>query len=100
MPAWPSTRAKPAVCSQSSRVHTAALLTGAFEGLCERYGRRPPAALEQFPQGRDPFPAAHAALGDEDFQAAVARGRRMWLDEAVALIVELGDAMEDATTVP
>jgi hypothetical protein len=56
--------------------------------------------MEQFLQGRDPFPAAHAALGDEDFQAAAARGRRMSLDEAVALIVELGDAVAAATTGP
>jgi hypothetical protein len=82
------------------RPDVAALLTGAFEGLCERYGVRPPAAFQHFLQGRDPFPAARAALGDEDFQVAVARGRRMSLDEAMAVIVELGDSVVPATTGP
>ena len=75
------------------RPDVAALLTGAFEGLCERYGVRPPADMQHFLQGQDPFPAAQAPLGDEDFQAAVARGRRMSLDEAMAVIVELGDSV-------
>jgi hypothetical protein len=37
-------------------------------------------------------------LGDEDFQAAVARGRPMSLDEAMALIVELSESVEAETT--
>jgi hypothetical protein len=82
------------------RPDVAALLTGAFEGLCERHGVRPPGDMQRFLQGQDPFPAAHAALGDEDFQAAVARGRRMSLDEAMAVIVELGDSVVPATPGP
>jgi predicted ATPase/class 3 adenylate cyclase len=82
------------------RPDTAALLTGAFEGLCERYGVRPPATLQRFLDNLDPLTAARAALGTEKFEIAVARGRRMSLDEAMALIVELGDAVDAATTRP
>ena len=37
---------------------TAARLTGAFDAACERYGVRPPAALERFIQVADPFQMA------------------------------------------
>jgi hypothetical protein len=50
--------------------------------------------------GQSPFPAARAALDDEDVQVAVARGRRMSLDEAMAVIVELGDSVVPATIGP
>ena len=81
------------------RPEAAALLTGAFEGLCERYGVRPPTSLQRFLDESDPL-IARAALGAEKFETAVARGRRMSLDEAMALIVELGDSVDAATTEP
>jgi predicted ATPase/class 3 adenylate cyclase len=80
------------------RPKVAALLTGAFEGLCERYGVRPPTPVRRFLYPHDPVAAARPALGDEDLQAAVARGRRMSLDETMALIVELSESVEADTT--
>jgi predicted ATPase/class 3 adenylate cyclase len=80
------------------RPAVAALLTGAFEGLCERYGVRPPASLQQFLDRQDPLANALEALHAKEFQAAFARGRRMSLDEAVAVIVELGDSVEAETS--
>ncbi|MGH8775197.1 MAG: hypothetical protein ACRDWI_08500 [Jiangellaceae bacterium] len=88
------------IATALDRPDTAALLTGAFEGLCERHGARPPAALQRFLDRHDPFAAARDALDAEELQAAVARGRRVSLDEAMALIVELGNSVEDATTGP
>ena len=61
----------------------AAELTGAFEALCERYGVRPPAALERFLEGQDPFAVTRAALPPDVYEAAYERGRRLTLDEAV-----------------
>jgi hypothetical protein len=80
------------------RPEVAALLTGAFEGLCERYGVRPPTPVRRFLYPQDPVAAAQAALDDENLQAAVARGRRMSLNETMALIVELGDSVEAETS--
>jgi predicted ATPase len=71
----------------------AARLSGAFDALCERYGVRPPAALGRFINQTDPFAMARAALSDEVYHAMFAEGRRMTLDEAVALVVDLGDAI-------
>jgi hypothetical protein len=80
------------------RPDAAALLTGAFEGRRGRYGARPPTRLQRFPDPQDPFAAGHAALGAGDLQGAVTHGRWMSLDEAMALIVELGDSVEVETT--
>jgi tetratricopeptide (TPR) repeat protein len=68
----------------------AARLSGAFDALCQRYGVRPPASLETFIGDIDPLGSAREQLGAEAFAAALERGRQMSLDEAVALIVELG----------
>ena len=69
----------------------AAEIHGAFDALCERYGVRPPAALALFVGGRDPFGLTRQDLDPETWADAYARGRRLTLDEAVALVVELGD---------
>ena len=68
----------------------AARLSGAFEALSERYGVRPPAALGRFIESVDPFALARDALAPEAYAAATEAGRRMSLDDAVALIRELG----------
>jgi tetratricopeptide (TPR) repeat protein len=68
---------------------TAARLTGAFEAGCERYGVRPPAALERFLQVADPFQMARDALSPEAWDLAYEAGRRMTIGEAVALVIAL-----------
>ena len=70
----------------------AAEIHGAFDALCERYGVRPPAALELFVGGHDPFELTRQNLDPETWAKAYARGRRLSLDEAVTMIVGLGDA--------
>jgi hypothetical protein len=78
----------------AGRFEDAAELAGAFDGSCERYGVRPPAALETFIEGHDPFMATRAALPPDVFAAAYERGRRLSLDEAVAKVAELGEAAD------
>jgi predicted ATPase/class 3 adenylate cyclase len=78
------------------RFEDGARLTGAFDALCERYGVRPPAALSRFIETLDPFKAARDGLGSEEaWQRLYAEGRRMDLETAVALIVEIGGGFEE-----
>jgi predicted ATPase/class 3 adenylate cyclase len=84
------------MASMLGRTEDAARLSGAFESLCQRYGVRPPASLERFIGDLDPLGPARASLSPEAFAAAVEEGRHLSLDEAVALIVELGDAARAA----
>jgi hypothetical protein len=88
------------MASMLRRPEEAARLSGAFEGLCERYGVRPPASLETFIGDIDPVGSARVELGPEAFAEAFERGRQMSLDEAVALIVELGDMADQAAAPP
>jgi predicted ATPase/class 3 adenylate cyclase len=73
------------------RYEDGAELIGVFDASCERYGVRPPAALDRFIETSDPFVATREALSPEVFEAAHARGRRLSLDEAVAKVQELGE---------
>jgi hypothetical protein len=82
------------MASLLGRPADAARLSGAFENLCGRYGVRPPASLERFIGEMDVVGRVRAALTPETFAAAVEQGRRMSLDEAVALIAELGDVAQ------
>lgn len=78
------------------RFEDAARLTGAFDALCERYGVRPPAALGRFIETKDPFAAARDGVGsDEAWARLYAEGRRMDLESAVALIVEVGGELDE-----
>lgn len=78
------------------RFEDAARLTGAFDALCERYGVRPPAALGRFIETQDPFTAARDGLGsDEAWARLYAEGRRMDLESAVALIVDIGGSFDE-----
>lgn len=79
------------MASMLGRYQEAARLSGAFEGLCQRFGVRPPASLERFIGGMDAIGPAREALPPDVFRAAVDDGRRMSLDDAVALIAALGD---------
>ena len=77
------------------RFEDGARLSGAFDALCERYGVRPPAALGRFIETQDPFQAARAGVGsDEAWVRLYAEGRRMDLEAAVALIVEIGGGFD------
>ena len=78
------------------RFEDAAVLIGAFDALCERYAVRPPAALGRFITNLDPFGMTKAALDPEIYEANAARGRRLTLDEAVAMVVALGRDAEAA----
>jgi predicted ATPase/class 3 adenylate cyclase len=72
---------------------TAVRLTGAFDAACERYGVRPPAALERFLQVTDPFQMARDALSPEAYDLAYAAGRRMTVREAVETVTGLEPAV-------
>jgi predicted ATPase/class 3 adenylate cyclase len=76
------------------RFEDAAVLHGAWDGLCERYGVRPPLALSRFIQGNDPLAAVRAALPADVRARAYDRGLHMTLDGAVALVVEMAADFE------
>jgi hypothetical protein len=84
------------VAALAERWEEAAELAGAFEASCERYGVRPPAGLDRFVLTNDPVSASRLSLAPDVFNAAYERGRRLSLDEAVAKVIEIGEAaMED-----
>jgi hypothetical protein len=67
-----------------------ATIHGATLTAFERLGIRPPASFEDL-SGTDPLPILVAILGQEGFDEAVARGRRMSLEEAVDILGEMVD---------
>jgi hypothetical protein len=71
----------------------AAVVMGAFEGLCERYGVRPPVGLDVLIRETDPGVRAQGLLGPAAFAEAFERGQRMTIDEAMDLVVRIGDAV-------
>ena len=71
----------------------AALIMGAFEGLCERYGVRPPIGLEQLIRSSDPGVRLQGIMAPEPLEAALERGRRMTIDEAMEVVVRVADAV-------
>ena len=80
----------------------AAEIHGAFDALCDRYGVRPPAALSRFVGRQDPFAITKQSLDPDLWAAAYERGRRLTLDEAVAIVVALGEeagVLDDAPSV-
>jgi len=70
----------------------AAELMGAFEGLSERYGVRPPLGLAEMIGRQEPTGHIRELLTPDVLAASMERGRRMSVDEAVELVVSLGDA--------
>ncbi len=74
-------------------IEEAAVIMGAFEGLCERYGVRPPLGLEQLLRTTDPTVRLQSLLEPATLAAALDRGRRMSIDEAMDLVVHIGDAV-------
>jgi hypothetical protein len=79
------------------RFEDAAVLQGAFEALCERYGVRPPAGLDRLLAIADPMLEVRASVPPDRVAEALERGRRMSLDEAVAMILRVA---EEAATAP
>ena len=73
----------------AGRSEDAALLLGAHDHLQELYGVRAPMGLAQLLGPHDPAVNARAAMGDEAYETAFARGRQMTLDQAVALSVNI-----------
>jgi predicted ATPase len=67
----------------------AAVLLGAFDNLCEVYGVRPPAGIMYLIAGGNIEERTRDALDPEEFAAATERGRRLTVDEAVALVVDV-----------
>jgi predicted ATPase/class 3 adenylate cyclase len=66
-----------------------ATLMGAYEGLCEVHGVRPPAGIAAQLYESRVVERAVAALSSEEHAAAVRRGRAMTIDEAVAYAIEV-----------
>jgi hypothetical protein len=70
------------------QAESGAVIHGACQAAFERLGIRPPASYQDL-AGTDPIPLIEAQLGPEVFAAAVERGRRMSIEEAVDLIDEV-----------
>ncbi len=79
------------MASVLGKVEDGARLSGAFDGLCERYGVRPPAALALFIGRLDPFGRIREALTPESYASLYESGRRLTIDEAVALVVAMAE---------
>ena len=75
--------------AMSGAAEVGATIHGAAQAAFEQLGVRPPAGYEDL-AGFDPIPDIRDALGPEGFEEAVARGRRLSLEEAVDLIEEVG----------
>jgi predicted ATPase/class 3 adenylate cyclase len=75
------------------RPEVAAVLMGAFESLCERYGVRPPLGLAEMIGRKEPTAQLVEQLEPEELAAATARGARMSLDDAIELVVDLLDSL-------
>jgi predicted ATPase/class 3 adenylate cyclase len=73
------------------RFEDAAVMQGAFEALCERYGVRPPAGLDRLLSIADPMVEVRASLPPDRVAEALERGRRLSLDEAVATILRVAE---------
>jgi hypothetical protein len=83
------------MANMTERFEDGAVIAGAFEALCERYGVRPPAGLDRFLRLEDSFKALAASLDPEAFEAAYDRGRRLSLGEAVELVVDMGNQVAE-----
>jgi predicted ATPase/class 3 adenylate cyclase len=67
----------------------AAMLLGAFETALLRYGARPPAALARLISTKEPHERLRDELDEPTMERAMTEGRRLTVDEAVALLVEI-----------
>jgi predicted ATPase len=77
------------VALDAGRPEDAAVLLGAFNSLCEVYGVRPPIGVLHLISGTDIDSRIKGAIGEDAYAGATDRGRRLSLDEAVSLSVEI-----------
>jgi predicted ATPase/class 3 adenylate cyclase len=77
------------VALELGRPEDAAVLMAAFDALCERYGVRPPLGLAQMIGRAEPNDQIKARLPADVLAAATERGRRMSLDDAIKIVVDL-----------
>jgi predicted ATPase/class 3 adenylate cyclase len=77
------------VALEGGMAEEAAVLLGAFDNLCEIYGVRPPSGIMYLIAGANIEQRTREALDPDDFEAAKERGRRLTLDEAVALVIDV-----------
>ena len=82
------------VALEGGMVEEAAMLLGAFDQLCELYGVRPPSGVMHLIAGGGVDKRIEAALDPDVLAQARDRGRRLSLDEAVALVVDVCDRIE------
>lgn len=76
---------------------TGAIVHGALQTALEQLGIRPPASYVEL-SGSDPIPVLLETLGKDRFDAALERGRRMSLEEAIDLIDAAVGALEQPAT--
>jgi predicted ATPase/class 3 adenylate cyclase len=81
------------VAIQVGLLEEGALIMGAFEGLCDRYGVKPPMGLEQLIRTTDPAVRLQTLLDPATLAATLERGRRMTVDEAMDVVVHIADAV-------
>jgi predicted ATPase len=74
---------------QAGRPGDAATLLGAHDHLSELYGVKAPMGLSQLLNVSDPRGISAEMLGQEGFDEAFEAGKRMSLDDAVALVVRV-----------
>jgi predicted ATPase/class 3 adenylate cyclase len=77
------------VALEAGRAEDAAVLLGAVEGLGERYGVKPPAGLAWLIKAQGPEERVAELLAADVLGSALERGRRLSLDEAVELVVDI-----------
>jgi tetratricopeptide (TPR) repeat protein len=78
------------IALESGRPEDAAVIVGAFEELCERYGVQPPLGLGELIRRADPLGRIATTLDPDVMAAAIERGRRTSLGDAVELIERIG----------
>ena len=88
------------IALETGRPRDAAMILGAFESLCERYGVRPPVGLAALIGTADPLERAQQTLDPATFADAFALGGRMTLGEAVDLIAGFADNLAPAPSTP
>ena len=79
------------IALEAGRPEEAAVIMGAFGELSERYGIKPPVGLAILIRRSDPVGRITASLEPDVLAAAMERGRRMSLGEAVELVKRIGD---------
>ena len=73
----------------------AAMLLGAFNSLCELYGVKPPSGVLYLIAGGDVEGRTRDALEPSEMAQATELGRRLSLDEAVALVVQIRERIAE-----